>query len=88
MYFRCLMEVYCDRFKEGGRIFAIGGLCQIVDGEKSEECQRLSQYKELIQVEDLSELAQLLEQNLEREISIKEKNGLQVLSFPTKSLPS
>ncbi|TKJ46165.1 hypothetical protein CEE34_09250 [Candidatus Aerophobetes bacterium Ae_b3a] len=70
-----------DFLKQGGKVFVIGPLPDTVDGQKSQECKRLSKYEGLIEVENLSKLAPLLEQNLEREISIKEKNALQAPSF-------
>ena len=70
-----------DFLKEGGKVFVMGPLSDTVDGQKSQECKRLSKYEGLIEVENLSKLVPLLEQNLEREISIKEKNGLQAPSF-------
>lgn len=75
------VELLEDFLKQGGKVFVIGPLSDTVDGQKSQECKRLSKYKELIEVENLSKLAQLLEENLEREISIKEKNALQAPSF-------
>jgi len=75
------IELLEDFLKQGGKVFVIGPLSDTVDGEKSEECQRLSKYEGLIEVEDLSKLAPLLEENLEREISIKEKNALGAPSF-------
>lgn len=75
------VELLEDFLKQGGKVFVIGPLSDTVDGQKSQECRRLSKYEGLIEVENLSKLAPLLEQNLEREISIKEKNGLQGPSF-------
>jgi len=75
------VELLEDFLRQGGKVFVIGPLSDTVDGEKSEGCKRLSKYEGLIEVEDLSKLAQLLEKYLEREISIKEKNGLEASSF-------
>jgi len=75
------VELIEDFLRQGGKVFAIGSLCQIVDGQKSQGCKRLSKYEGLIEVENLSKLAPLLEENLEREISIKEKNALEAPSF-------
>jgi len=67
--------------KQRGKVLAIGHLPDTVDGKKSKECQRLLEYDGLIEVEDLSELPGFLEESMEREISIKEKNGLEAPSF-------
>lgn len=75
------VELIEDFLKQGGKVFVIGPFSDTVDGQKSQECKRLSKYEGLIEVENLSKLAPLLEQNLEREISIKEKNGLQAPAF-------
>lgn len=67
--------------KQGGKVFAIGPLPDRVNGEVSKECLRLSEYEALTEVEGTSQLAHLLEQYLEREISIKGENGLEAPSF-------
>lgn len=67
--------------KQGREVLAIGHLPDTVDGKKSKECQRLLEYSGLIKVENLSELLGFFEESLEREISIKEKNGLEAPSF-------
>ncbi len=75
------VELLEDFLRQGGKVFVIGPLSDTVDGERSEECKRLSKYEGLIEVKNVSALAPLLEENLEREISIKEKNGLEAPSF-------
>ena len=75
------VELVEDFLRQGGRAFALGPPSDTVDGEKSEGCKRLFQHEGLIEVKGLSGLAQLLEKNIKREISIKEKNGLEAPSI-------